>query len=767
MVKRLQLRIRGIVQGVGFRPFIYNLAGSLKLKGFVLNDTSGVTIEIQGSGASLKQFLKCLRLNIPDAAYIKSIEKKQIPFKKNEKTFLIKKSRQQQEKFVFIAYDLSICKKCLKELFDKKNRRFLYPFINCTNCGPRYTIIKNIPYDRKKTTMRNFKMCTECSQEYNNPADRRFHAQPDACFSCGPSIKLSDKRITTKISALNRKETRATLKKSTELLVGGKILAVKGIGGYHLACDATNIDAVRLLRKKKNRPSKPFALMAADIKTIKNICFVSKKEEKLLLSPKRPIVLLKIKKKSAWMEQTAPNQKFLGIMIAYAPLHYLLFDCLKKLKKNPVLVMTSANLKDFPLARNEKEIYKLKKLVDCFLTHNRPIHVGCDDSISRIYNNKEYLLRKARGYAPDFFEFPLKKRILGCGAELKSNFSITKNNYLITSQYLGDLKNYPNYRFYQQTLAHFNNIFSFNPQIIAHDYHPGYLSSQYALSLKNIPTIPVQHHHAHAAACMVENRLKEKVIGVIFDGIGFGTDKKIWGGEFLICDLKNFRRAAHFDYFGLLGGDKAIEEPYRTAFFMLYAIFKREINNINLEFLRQIPASVRNAFSSLIRNKKFLQCSSVGRLFDAVAALLGIKDKITYEAEAAILLEMIAYDYKGKKSGYPFKFYGKNPIRILWQPIFKEIVSDMIKKQSLSSIAWKFHYTLSDITVQMCKVLRKANKINKVVLSGGVFQNWLLLTLTCRLLRENKFQVYTHSRFPCNDACISVGQVAVASEKNR
>jgi hydrogenase maturation protein HypF len=761
MRERYKLRVKGVVQGVGFRPFVYNLATHLNLGGFVLNDPFGVVIEVEGEVETLRRFLKDLREKVPPASFIEGIEKKKLP-PQQEREFIIKKSVPGEDKFVFISYDLSVCEACLRELFDPKDRRFLYPFINCTNCGPRYTIIKDIPYDRKNTTMKNFLMCKRCDSEYHNPQDRRFHAQPNACFVCGPTLKLVEKRD-TKFLKLGREKLVTLLREVAGLIHKGKIVAIKGIGGYHIACDATNQETVTFLRERKRRPTKPFAIMVDDIKVISKLCFINKKERQLLSSPKRPILLLRIKQRADWMQTVAPFQKFLGVMLAYAPLHYLVFWYLREFRKEPILIMTSANLKDLPLAKDEGEIFSLGDFVDYFLIHNRPIYLRCDDSVSRVYNNKEYIIRKARGYIPDFFGFPSSKAILGCGAELKSTFSITKNNWLITSQYLGDLKNYSNYEFFLDTLTHFKSIFNFEPQIVAYDYHPNYLSTQYALSLKDKVKIPIQHHHAHAAACMLENRLEEEVVGVIFDGIGFGQDQKVWGGEFLICDLKRFKRVAYFDYFGLIGIDKAIEEPFRVTFYILYQLFGKSAFSLDLDFVKDIPISTLKLFISLIKAKKFILTSSAGRLFDALASLLRLKDSITYEAEAAILLEMVALDFRGRVNPYPFKLEGQKVLKIKWQPIFYQIVKDLIDGRSNSYIAYRFHYTLACIIREVCVKIRKQNQLSKVVLSGGVFQNWLLLTLTTRILRQEQFLVYVHSRFPCNDACISVGQVAIAT----
>ncbi|MCM8824289.1 MAG: carbamoyltransferase HypF [Candidatus Omnitrophica bacterium] len=764
MKLRLKLHIKGRVQGVGFRPFIYNLAKKHNLCGFVFNDPSGVTVEAEGEKDNLKYFLRSLKELAPKISYVDKIDKEIIPLK-SEKIFFIANSYISKDKFVFISPDISICDDCLRELFSYDNRRHLYPFINCTNCGPRYTIIKDIPYDRSRTTMNTFKMCSECFSEYRDVRDRRFHAQPNACFNCGPSMNLVNRN--NKLSShIEREDVEDILIKASELLYRGNILAVKGIGGYHLCCDAKNKEAVRKLREIKNRPTKPFALMVSNIDILKKICFMSKKEIEVVNSIRRPIVILRIKIYKDWMKDIALHQKFLGVMLPYTPLHYLLFFYLRKIMPEPILIMTSANYKDSPLIAKEEEIFKLKE-VSYFLIHNRGIYARCDDSISRVYNRKEIILRKARGYIPDFFEFPTKKRILGCGAELKSTFSLTKNNYLITSPYLGDLKNYATYTFFKNTLQHFKKIFSFDAEVVAYDCHPNYLSTQYALGLNDVVKIPIQHHYAHMASCILENRVEEKVIGVIFDGIGFGLDGNVWGGEFFVGDLNNFTRLAYFDYFGLVGGDKAVEEPFRVAFYILYFLFGEDMFKLNIEFIKQFNYEISLPFIYLVRGKHYVYTSSVGRLFDAVSSLLRVKDRVSYEAEAAILLEMLSYKCRERKlNSYPFEIVKERGYyKIKWQNLFKEIVEDLLKGVDKAKIGFKFHYSLATIVRKTCQTIRDAYGIRKVVISGGVFQNFLLFKLVTKFLKDSDFQVYYNCRFPTNDENISVGQVAIANAR--
>ncbi len=765
MEVRYFLRIQGVVQGVGFRPFVYNLARRFNLRGFVLNDSLGVIIEVEGKKHTVELFLKKLKKEAPPSSSIERIEKRRIPLKKDS-GFKIEESKKQEEKFVFIPYDLSICDDCLDELFNKDDRRYFYPFINCTKCGPRYTIIKDVPYDRANTTMDKFKMCKDCFAEYSDATSRRFHAQPNACFLCGPSIDLvsSCKKLKRKVQKSNRTKTQEIIEKTAQALYEGKIVAIKGIGGYHIACDARNINTVRLLREKKKRATKPFAVMVDDLKVVSKLCYLKRKEKEILTSPQRPIVLLKIKKKEMWMQEVAPYQKFLGVMIAYTPLHYLLFYCLRKYTKDPILVMTSANFKDIPIAKEEKEVFRFKDFVYLFIIHNRKIFLRCDDSVVWIFKNRKYLLRKARGYIPDFFPLATEANILGCGAELKSTFSIAKDGWLVSSPYLGDLKEWLNYKFFLEVYDHFKKIFNFKPEIVAYDLHPNYLSTQFALSIEGVKRIPVQHHHAHMASCMLENGLKESVIGVIFDGIGFGLDRNIWGGEFFVGNFSRFLRVGYFDYFALLGYEKAIKEPLRVAFYILYSIFGRN-TSLAIDFFKDIPKATLKLLESLIKSKRFILTSSVGRLFDGLASLLRLKDVVSYEAEAAILVETIAEDFKEKVSPYPFFIKEGRTLRIDWKPFFAGIVKDIENKTPSSYIAYRFHYTLACIVKEVCVKIRKRYKLNKVVLSGGVFQNKLLLTLTEQLLRQKDFFVYTHSRFPCNDEGVSVGQVVIASYK--
>ncbi|UCC94694.1 MAG: carbamoyltransferase HypF [Candidatus Omnitrophota bacterium] len=775
MRERLKLHINGIVQGVGFRPYIYNLSRKFQLDGFVFNDPKGVVIEIEGARVRIEHFLRELKESSPAVSFIDTIRKERI-VPRGERGFLIKESIVAREKFVFISHDLSVCGDCLRELFERKNRRYLYPFINCTNCGPRFTIIEDVPYDRPHTTMRGFKMCSLCTNEYHNPSARRFHAQPNACLQCGPGMNLFSSKEGLRGRFRFLQDTQDVIERAAQLIIKGKIIAIKGVGGYHLACDAKNTEVVRLLRKRKERPTKPFALMVDNYKLLGQYCVLKRGEREIFCNPRRPIVLLRIRKKAHWMEAVAPHQEYLGVMCAYAPHHYLLLSALRKYQKEPILVMTSANRKDYPLVHREQELKQLRHCVDYFLIHNRPIHMRCDDSIVRVFRKREIIVRKARGYTPDYVELPSLKepllkasvdkiKILGCGAELKNTFSILKDNYIITSPYIGDLKNYHNYEFFLNTLSCYRKVFGFHPEVVAYDFHPDYLSTQYAHSLECKRKVGIQHHHAHIAACMVDNALAEKVIGVCFDGAGYGLDQKIWGGEFFIADRKSFLRAGHFKYFGLIGAHKAIEEPARVALYLLYDFLRDNLFDLDLHFLRHFKKEELDIFLKLIRQRHLLLTSSAGRLFDAAASILNLKHKISYEAEAAILLEMYASHFKGRRESFGFTIGKEKGIYCIdWQPLFSDMIKDIQIGKSASFIAHKFHFTFARLIKEMVKKLRKDFGIKKVVLSGGVFQNALLLKETVKLLEEVKFSVYYHSRFPTNDAGVSVGQVVVASE---
>jgi len=764
-MERVKVRIRGIVQGVGFRPFIYSLANRYSLKGFVLNDTKGVVIEAEGERPLLKKFLSRLRQEAPPLSRIKEILTQELP-PLGYKDFYIKPSAPRKERFVLISPDIATCEKCLRELFDPQDRRFGYPFINCTNCGPRFTIIKDIPYDRDKTTMKEFPMCKECQGEYDNPLNRRFHAQPNCCPECGPEVELVSSEL--KVESRSNK----AVEDAVRLIEQGKILAIKGLGGFHLACDAQNRDAVQRLRAKKYREEKPFAVMAKDIDTVRRFCLVNRYEEELLLSKRRPIVLLRKQRPDILAPQVAPKQKYHGVMLPYTPLHYLLFSKLTN-PKFDVLVMTSGNLSEEPICyKNQDALNRLRGIADYFLLHNRDIYIRCDDSVTRCFEGREMVIRRSRGYVPEPIELPfkLKRALLSCGAELKNTFCIARDNYAFLSHHIGDLENLETLLAFEQGIEHFKRIFSIEPQVIAYDPHPEYLSTKYAKQLSNSKLFPVQHHHAHIASCMADNGIEGKVIGVAFDGLGYGTDGNLWGGEFLIADFRGFQRFAHLRYIPMPGGTRAIREPWRMALSYLYHTYKDGLFEIGIDFVKKIDKKNWNVLKNLMIHRiNSPLTSSMGRFFDAVSALLGICLTSEYEGQAAIELEMVAEEMqttrcKMQNYGYTIR-EEKGEVIIEPEDIILGIVEDMRRSFPPEVISFKFHNTIATMVSDICIGIRQRTGLDRVALSGGVFQNTLLLSLLVKKLRKEGFKVYIHHRVPTNDGGISLGQTVVASQR--
>lgn len=744
------VRVEGIVQGVGFRPFVYKIALENNIRGWVNNTPKGVYIDIEGYKQEIYKFLKDLKEQSPPLSKIERIyiENKQI---KNYNSFTIEKSRENNGGITFISPDISICEDCKREINDENNFRYQYPFTNCTNCGPRFSIIKELPYDRHMTTMKPFEMCKKCSGEYKDPEDRRFHAQPNACPKCGPEIFLLDNKE-------NKVKCDDSIKYAVDLIKDGNILALKGLGGFHLVCDAKNEDAVNNLRKRKLRPHKPFAVMMKDIKTVKKYCYVSKIEEEILTGIRKPILLLN-KKESNLFHNIAPNNDKLGVMLPYTPIHELLFN-----EGIEVLIMTSGNVSGLPIEyENDSALNNLKEIIDYFLIHNRDIHIPIDDSVSRVILGEERLIRRARGYAPTPIKLEGIKETLAFGSHLKNTFSISKENYIFLSQHIGDLENTETYEHFEKGVNHFKKIYNITPKIQAYDMHPNYLVSKF-IKKENVKKVFVQHHHAHIVSCMVENNVNEKVIGIAFDGTGFGDDGKIWGGEFLICDYKNFERTGHINYVKMPGGDLAVKEPWRMAVSYLFNLYKDDINSYKLKDVTS--KQIQNIIKMIKGNINCPQTSSMGRLFDAVSALLGIRNKITYEGQAAIELEAIAdvedekiYDYEIENSNEDYIISTKN--------IMKNILEDIEENVDIKIIAKRFHNTVIDFSVSMCKLLREKYTISSAALSGGVFQNEIILTgLYNKLLKEN-FNVYIHKDIPCNDGGISLGQIVIANHKEK
>ena len=751
--ERRKIGIKGIVQGVGFRPAIYRLAKKYRLKGSVFNDSKGVTLDIEGSKQNIADFLKELEENPPPLANIERIASEKLKLK-NFLEFKIIESEKSEEKITLVSPDIATCEDCRNEMLDKNDRRYLYPFINCTNCGPRFTITKELPYDRKYTTMREFKMCEECKSEYEDPNNRRFHAQPNACDDCGPHLELFDGK--------GKKIKGDPIDNAGRFLKEGKIVAVKGLGGFHLACNARDKKAIKTLRDRKNRPFKPLALMAKDIPTIEKYMEVSEEEEKLLMSPRAPVVLLKKKEKEALSEEIAPNNNYLGFMLPYTPLHILLFE------KIEVLVMTSGNKRDEPIAFDNRDaIKRLEGIADYFLVHNRDIWIQADDSVVRIVDDEPLLLRRSRGYAPQPIRSPIenKEKIIGFGAHKHNTFSISRDDEIFISHYIGETDNLETIKAFERGIDHFIKFFDIPPDVAVVDLHPEYEATKFGKKWareNNKPLIEVQHHHAHVASCLVDNRLDEKVIGIAWDGTGYGADGKIWGGEFLIADLEKYERKAHLCYVSLPGGDAAVKEPWRMGATYLYKAFGDDFLNLGIDFVKKIDRKTWAVIKNMIDKKiNSPGVSSIGRLFDAVSSIIGVRDFITYQGQAAIELEMIA-DEKEQK-GYEFSIRKEKPIYIIDSfKVIESIINDLKNGVCKNNVSSKFHTGLADLIVRISKLLREETGINKVCLSGGVFQNMVLRSTATEKLERNKFMVYNHKNIPPNDGGISAGQVGIA-----
>lgn len=736
--RRWRIRIRGVVQGVGFRPFVHNLARRLELAGYVLNSSAGVVAEIEGIEADLDRFVRRVRSDAPPLAKIEELVVAEIA-PAGECDFFIRESQALEGEFVLVSPDVATCADCYRDFTDPSNRRFGYPFTNCTNCGPRYTIIRDIPYDRPNTTMAGFRMCAACQAEYDDPADRRFHAQPNACPQCGPQLS-------------------APLAEAQRRLSEGQILAIRGLGGFHLACDPRDDAAVRRLRERKRRSDKPFALMARDLEAVERFCDVSEQDRHALLSPRRPIVILPRRAEDGISAAVAPGNYTLGVMLPYSPLHHLLFTG----APYDVLVMTSGNLSEEPIVTsNEEALERLRPLVDWFLLHNRDIYMRADDSVVRTFEDKERTLRRSRGYVPQAIDLEMEvAEILACGGELKNTFCLSKGRYALLSQHIGDMQNYETLVFFQETLANLKKLFRVEPRAVAHDLHPLYLSTQYALGVPDLPKIGVQHHHAHVASCMAENGLRGPVIGVALDGTGYGTDGQIWGGEFLIADYASFIRRAHFRYVPLPGGDAAVRQPWRPALSYLADTFGPAAEFPELATWRDVPESQRKLVRSMIaRRVNTIDTSSCGRLFDAVASLIGLRQQINFEGQAAIELEMIAAD--DVEESYPFTV---GPDTVDFRPAIEHIVAEFRAGTPAPAIAARFHNAVAEAVVDVCRRLRAEENLNRVCLSGGTFQNMKLLRRTLAGLRRLNFEVFIHSQVPPNDGGIALGQAVIATE---
>jgi hydrogenase maturation protein HypF len=764
-MKRLFITVKGIVQGVGFRPFVYNTALKNNLSGWVNNNSEGVYIDLEGASDDIDSFLRELKFNAPPLSKIEQIITEEKPTK-SYAAFTIEESERKENSITLISPDIATCKDCLEDIDNNDGRRYQYPFTNCTNCGPRFSIIKAIPYDRDKTTMKKFTMCKECNEEYKNPRDRRFHAQPNACDSCGPHVYLTDKfNNTINVSSGAKKNTDfEKISWAANKLNEGFLFAIKGLTGFHLCCDGKNDEAVRLMRQRKRRPHKPFAVMMKDINTVKQYCLVNEEEEGLLTGIKKPIVLLKLKDVTSVRNCLSPalarGQNTLGVMLPYTPLHHLLFKAGVE-----VLVMTSANIHGLPLEYKNEDAYDhLKDIVDYFLFHDRDIYIPVDDSVTRIVNGKERLIRRARGYAPEPMVYEETFPILACGSNMKNTFCISKNNFLFLSQHNGDLENLETYNHYVNNIEHFKNIFLFKPDYIAADLHPEYYSTKYAQGT-DLKMVQVQHHHAHIVSCMAENKVTDTVIGVAFDGTGYGTDGSIWGGEFLICNLKAFTRAGHLKQVSMPGGDKAILEPWRMAVSYLYEYSDLSPEEVSNYFASESFTSVQTStlIKTLEKNINCVPTSSMGRLFDAVSALLKQCTKISYEGQASMELEaLIPLD--SVKDLYPYDIEVSDIIILNPKKIINGILQDIKNKVSPAVISAKFHNSTINATIEICDKIRDRFNINTAALSGGVFQNAYLLENIIHGLEQKGFTVYSHSLVPSNDGGVSLGQLIAANE---
>jgi len=771
------ISVKGVVQGVGFRPFVYGLATRLDLHGWVCNTSGGVEILVDGQSSSVETFIQSLSLEKPPLAKIDSIQVDDAP-RDSSSSFEIHVSETVEGAYQPISPDMAICPDCERELFDPKDKRYLYPFINCTHCGPRFTIIKDIPYDRPSTTMADFPLCDHCHTEYIDPLNRRFHAQPIACPECGPFVELREthSQFPTSGPRISSIEIRTSaILKARRLLREGYIVAIKGLGGFHLACDASNPYTVAELRDRKGRSDKPFAVMAANITSIASICELQKEEQNLLTSHEKPIVLLTKKKQTGWQayhvsELVAPNLDNIGVMLPYTPLHHLLLNqtdpILAREPVPPILVMTSSNFSEEPIATDNKDaLNRLSPLADAFLLHNRDIHIRSDDSVVRLDKSNIMYLRRSRGYAPYPVALPFDVRpTLAVGGELKNTFCLTRDRYAFLSHHIGDVENVETQESFEQGIRHLSHIFRVEPAIIAYDLHPNYFTTEYARRSKlDVPRVGVQHHHAHIASCMADNGLPERrVIGLSFDGTGYGTDGAIWGGEALLASYADFERFAHLEYLPLPGGDAATRSPWRIAAGYAHTL---GIDIEGLPFLQNIDKQALRILRQQIDKKlNSPLTSSMGRLFDAVASLIGIRNEVTYEAQAAIEMEVLSKPFVSIAKSYPYVIEETKSGRMIrLRELLSAIIQDVRANEPVGMIGASFHRTIAEIAFDICRQARELNNLNEVALSGGVWQNQILLDLVRVGLRNGNFVVYFHQQVPSNDGGLALGQAVVAN----
>jgi hydrogenase maturation protein HypF len=753
--------MKGRVQGVGFRPAVHRLATLLELSGFVLNDTLGVTIELQGQEQRIEEFLTRLTTSDrPPLAEIKSWEVLDIPVSEGERGFTIHKSRAEGAVLSEVSADVATCADCLRELQDKEDFRYRYPFINCTNCGPRYSIIKTIPYDRPNTTMSVFEMCATCAAQYRDIVDRRFHAQPVACPRCGPRVWLTD-------HAGNPLQTGGdeAIAETARLLRAGKVVAVKGVGGFHLACDALNNEAVLRLRRRKRRDDKPFAMMAASVEAIRKYAIVDRAAEEALASPQSPIVLLPKRSDAAIALAAAEGTSTLGFMLCYAPLHYLLFA-----EGLEVLVMTSGNISDEPLiCRNELALERLGDVADAFLMHDREIYRQVDDSIVHFVADEPVLLRRARGYVPTPIYMAEKspQEVLAAGADLKNTLCLVKQNQLILSEHIGDLEDAEVYHHYVRSIEHLKGLFEVDPQVVACDLHPGYLSTQYAKSLPAARLIEVQHHWAHIASVLAEHGLAGPVIGLECDGTGYGTDGAIWGCECMIASLAGFERFGHLEYYPLAGGDRASKEAIRPLLSLLRQAYGEDFNLGEfawlLERIEPDQRKLKLIMEQIDKGINTVNTSSLGRVFDAVAAMIGLGERNHFDAQLPMFLESVAQPDVEDRYEYDLNHRSGEPVQLSLRKTLRGLVGDLKRAEAPAIISAKFHNTLAEALLAMAKAARESTRLETAALSGGVFCNRYLANRLAMRLKQEGFAVLLNRDVPSNDGGIALGQAAIAA----
>ena len=750
-VLRLAVRVEGIVQGVGFRPFVHGLATTLGLSGSVANDARGVTIEIEGEAPSIERFLATLEHGAPPLATIERVSRREIPTT-GVRGFAIESSAADGQRVALVSPDVATCDECLREIFDPADRRFQYAFTNCTNCGPRFTIVRDLPYDRATTTMAGFTMCDACAREYHDVRGRRFHAQPIACASCGPRLTLLDPE--------GRRVSDAPIPAAAALLRNGAIVAIKGLGGFHLAVDAANHAAMTRLRARKHRDEKPFAVMAGDLDGARALAVVDPAEARLLTDPRRAIVLLRRRDRAALSPAVAPANRYVGVMLPYTPVHHVLMRQL-----DAPIVLTSGNVSDAPIAyRDDDARERLGTIADAFLTHDRAIQIRTDDSVVRVVRGAPAILRRSRGHAPRpvSLAWDVGRPLLACGAELKNTICVARGRHAFVSHHIGDLEHYDAYRSFVEAIAHFQRLFDVQPEVIAHDLHPDYLSTKWALEQGGVELVGVQHHHAHIASCMADNDERDRVIGVAFDGLGYGVDGTLWGGEFMVADLDGFERCGSLVPVPMPGGAAAIREPWRMAAVHLAEVFGPNLPP--LDVTRRHGRQWETILGLAAARAHAPLTSSAGRLFDACAALLGVRDRISYEGQAAIELEQLAdpaetrtyaADLTAGDGGFAFR--GSDLIRAA--------AEDLVVGRSPSSIAARFHNGVADMIAAGCRAARDRFGLDTVALSGGVFQNALLVERSVERLEALGFRVLLHRRVPPNDGGISLGQAVVAGQR--